>query len=53
MLKILDLEERVLSEYSISNLKNIMNKPIDYERVYEIIYQKRIEADKFFEKYSI
>lgn len=49
----LSLEDRLLSDPSEEEIVAVMNKEIDYDKVYEIINEQRKIADSYFEQFGI
>ena len=53
LMSMLHLEDRMVTSEDAGNLSEKMKKPIDYEKVYEVIHAERIRTDDFFQKYGI
>lgn len=53
LLEMLDLKSRVATERTLEEIRSIVDSPIDYDRVYGIIKEKRAETDAFFERFGI
>lgn len=52
-MSMLHLEDRMVTSGDAACISEKMKKPIDYEKVYEVIHSERIRTDRFFEKYGI
>lgn len=54
LLKLLSLEDRMLgNDASKEDIKSIMDKKIDYDKVYETIFEQRKNTDDFFKQFGI
>ena len=53
LMSMLHLEDRMVTSGDAACISEKMKKPIDYEKVYEVIHSERIRTDRFFEKYGI
>lgn len=53
LLKLLDLEERLVTNDDQEMMRKLIDKKINYEKVYRILAQKRKETDIFFSTYNI
>ena len=49
----LDLEDRLLNDPSQEEIISVMNKKIDYDKVYQIINKQREVADMYFKQFGI
>lgn len=49
----LDLTDRLLTGWDAGEIARKMEKPIDYEKVFRIISEKRTQTDEFFSRFDI